>query len=31
VPFEGGALAEGDAALLISYIYSLGFVEEQPW
>jgi hypothetical protein len=31
VPSEGGAVAEGDAALLISYIYSLGFVEEQPW
>jgi len=31
VPFEGGALAEGDAALLISYIHSLGFVEDQPW
>jgi hypothetical protein len=31
VPFEGGALAEGDAGLLISYIHSLGFVEEQPW
>jgi hypothetical protein len=31
VPYEGGAVAGGDAALLISYIYSLGFVEEQPW
>lgn len=31
VPSEGGAVAGGDAALLISYIYSLGFVEEQPW